>query len=191
MSWYSFHTLLLYLLYKCVYLFSVVLGSDECDNKMPLFVTTEHSCRRDREQGLWLDQFTHVYVCLHMSLSEIYSTVTCNIGCCGKTSLKPSSVMHRSLLISVFSEIQTNFVCVWLCTCPWPSSVLPVHLSVCLSNHLALCNPHHKPRKTQLWPMTTLQRTEKHVLFVLFAKRPIIFAHNAFQPIKALWGFIK
>lgn len=27
--------------------------------------------------------------------------------------------------------------------------------------------------------------------FVLFEKRPIIFAHNAFQPIKALWGSIK
>ncbi len=39
--------------------------------------------------------------------------------------------------------------------------------------------------------MTTLQRTEKHVLFVLVAKRPIIFSPKTFQPIKALWGFIK
>lgn len=104
-----------------------------------------------------------------MSMSDIYSTVTCNISCCGKTSLKPSSVMHRSPLISVYSELQQSFVCVWLCTCSWLSSVLPVHLSVCLSNHLALCNPHHKPRKTQLWPMTSLQRNEKtcSVLFSL------------------------
>lgn len=148
--------------------------------QMPLSVNTEQFMTQRQKGGSAWSIHTCLYVLACMSAREIYSTV--------------KSHHMQSIAKFCHPQITSNLGLFWdpakfpsVSDCvparDWTLCSLCTSLFVCQTIWLSVILITNLGKHNQgLW-----QPYRRHFLFVLFAKRSIIFLHDSLQPIKVLW----